>query len=1069
MKKIGSNLIKMTFIYAAIGLILQAFIVNLTLAFDENIAQNLDEVIVSISLVDKSLDKVFNEIEKQTDFRFSYLGDDIPLKSATTILANNSSLKEVLSNIAVQHSLVFKRINKQLIVENFIIKKDLPKGKIKGIVIDANSGEPLIGANIIIQKTSFGAAANIDGEFVLPSIKPGDYTLKITFVGYHTKMVNVTVLSNKTTEISVKLSWVAVEGEVVLVTAQAKGQLSAINEQLSANEIKNVVSKDRIRELPDQNAAESVGRLPGVSLLRSGGEGNKVVIRGMQPKYNLIMVDGVVLTPTGNEDRSVSMGMISSYSLEGIEVIKSPTANMDGDQVGGSVNFVMKTASDKFNYEIVAQGGYNDLRKSLNDYMFLGSISDRFFNSKLGVYTQISLDQKDMGSNVMSASYYLKSEETDRMNQLGIRGVNLTNTFRNRNRYGGTLTIDYILPEGKISFKNFINSGESATQTYNEGFNRRVHSFTTRDRTSKELIYSNILSYEQEVSIFKINAKLSHSFSGSDVPNNIRFDFQNLTDVDAFSPDIVPEEIPGYANNNFDKVVWKSFKDGESYTKGRQIMAQLDFSTDFSISNQINGKVKFGGKFRYDEHSYDYNGYQGNPISESSKDYKNILIDNISQFSSIDKKSSTFYYPLFLNNSFSHGEFINGKYTLGPVADIDLLHNMLNVMHNYFNEKNSTSIDGIFYHMAKSSVIKDYSGIERLGAGYVMADFNVTDKIKFIPGIRYEAKTTVYKGVFGYSGTKPEYVYTPIDTSTTRNNFFWLPMVHLRYEPFDWLQIRTAYTKTIARPDFRYILPNMDIDPSLGLTMNNPYLRPELSENFDLYFSFNENHLGLFSIGGFWKNISDKIFSQGKRVLLNPEEYDLELKYEGFTFDTQENNKEKSIVKGFEIDWQTNFWYLPSFLSAIVLNVNYTKIFSKTKYPKSRIEPKVNPNPPPRRIKVNIDESYWDRLLNQPNDIVNVSLGYDYKGFSGRLSMNYSSNIFVSANFWQENRRLTDDYLRWDFSLTQQLPWEGLQAYCNVTNLSHAIEKDHLFGGNKPRSIKYYGSAIYLGIRWRSE
>ncbi len=1027
---------------------------------------------VSLHIEDASFEVALNEIARKGDIELNYNRKSLPLETEVSVDIENGKTIEVLLSILEQTStkLQITKSGNLVIVP---VKKDEIKGKIKGTIVDASSGEALIGANVMIKGTSLGTAANIDGEFMLPSVRPGEYTIKVTYVGYKEKTEKVTVVSNRATEVIIKLDWVAVEGKVVLITAQAKGQLSAINEQLSADEIKNVVSKDRIRELPDQNAAESVGRLPGVSLLRSGGEGNRVVIRGMQPKYSKIMVDGVSLTPTGSNDRSVSMGMISSYSLEGIEVIKSPTANMDGDQIGGSVNFVMKTASEGFNYEVVAQGGYNDLRKSFNDYMLLGSISNRFLDNKLGVFAQVSVDQKNMGSNSMSASYYMKSEDPDKLNDLGIQGVNLTNTFRDRNRYGGTLTLDFLIPNGKFYFKNFLSSGKTVTETYNESFHGRAHSFTTNDRESNELIYSNILSYEQDVSMFKINAKLSHSYSGSDVPNDIRFDFKHSTDVNAFSPNVSPEEIPSYANNQFEKFIWTSFKDGNSNTDGRQIMGKIDFSTDFYLSNQINGKITFGGKFRYDEHSYDYDGFQGNPVSESSKDYKNLLIDEIPQLGGVDKNSSTFYYPLFFNNNFSHGKFINGKYNLGPVADIAMLHNMLDVMKGYFYEKNSSGVDGIYYHMAKSSVIKDYTGIERLGAGYIMAEFNITDKIRFIPGIRYEAKTTTYNGVFGHSGSKPEYVYAPTDTSTTRNNDFWLPMIHLRYEPLSWLQIRVAYTQTIARPDFRYILPNMDIDPRLGLTMNNPYLRPELSENFDLYFSFNENHLGLFSIGGFWKNIDDKIFSQGGRALLNPEEYNLDSQYEGFTFETQDNNLETSIVKGFEIDWQTNFWYLPSFLSGIVLNVNYTKIFSEAKYPKDEIKTILNPDygkpGEPRRIKDNIDKSYWDRLLNQPNDIVNVAIGYDYKGFSGRLSMNYSSNIFVSTHFWQEYRRLTDDYLRWDLSLTQKLPWEGLQLYCNITNLSQAIEQDHLFGGNKPKSMKYYGSAVYLGIRWRSE
>ena len=135
-------------------------------------------------------------------------------------------------------------------------------------------------------------------------------------------------------------------GEVVLVTAQAKGQLDAINNQLSSNSIINAISADRIQELPDANAAESVGRLPGVSLQREGGEGNKVIIRGLSPKYNAITVNGVRLASTDVDDRSTDLSMISQYMLSGIEVIKAGTPDQDGDVIGGTVNFNIKEAKE---------------------------------------------------------------------------------------------------------------------------------------------------------------------------------------------------------------------------------------------------------------------------------------------------------------------------------------------------------------------------------------------------------------------------------------------------------------------------------------------------------------------------------------------------------------------------------------------------------------------------------------------------------------------------------------------------------------------------------------------------
>ena len=115
--------------------------------------------------------------------------------------------------------------------------------------------------------------------------------------------------------------------------------------------------------MPDANAAESVGRLPGISILREGGEGNKVVIRGLSPKYNKIMIDGIEVASTDEGDRSTNISMISPYSLEGIEVMKAATADQDADYIGGAVNFKIRTAeTGGFKYDLIAQDTYNHLR-----------------------------------------------------------------------------------------------------------------------------------------------------------------------------------------------------------------------------------------------------------------------------------------------------------------------------------------------------------------------------------------------------------------------------------------------------------------------------------------------------------------------------------------------------------------------------------------------------------------------------------------------------------------------------------------------------------------------------------
>jgi len=948
-------------------------------------------------------------------------------------------------------------------------------GSIKGIIVDATNDEVLTGANVIIDGTSIGTATGLDGEFIFPSVKAGEYILDVSYIGYKDKQKKVIVHPGEDLKVIIKLEWSAVEGEAIQVTAQASGQLGAINEQLSAVELKNVVSKDQIRELPNQNAAESVGRLPGVSLLRSGGEGNKVVIRGLQPKYALVMVDGVAMAPTSSSDRSMSMSMISSYSLEGIEVIKSPTANMDGDQVAGAVNFTMRTAKDGFNYEVVAQGGYNELRDSFSDYMFLGGVSNRWLDSKLGVYFQLNTDRKNMASNSMNAGYSIYGndvEKPDYMFPLAIGSVSLTNTFRIRTRYSGTLTLDYLIPNGKIYLKNFLSSGANNTQNYGEYFGTS-HTCRTSDEETKQLIFSSIFGYEQYLSIFKVNSKLSYSYSGSETPYSNSFSFYGLDMASSIDKDERPEDVPLHARNEYETFYWNGISGGDSKTSGSQIMASLDFETNFSLSSQLNGKVKFGGKFRYDDHSYDYNGFVGNPALASGTAYKNALINGIPRLSHLPlNTTSKFYYSDFYDKDFSHGSFLKGAYTLGPVADTELMRDIYNIWDAMFAE--SDVVEGTYHVNAKSSVINDYSGFERLGAGYLMFDLDLGKKVKFIPGVRYEAKNTQYDGINGKDGSFPDRHYDKynnyVDTTSIRNNDFWLPMIHLRYEPFDWMQVRLAYTHTIARPSYRNIIPTLDImDQSIN--MRNPFLRPELAKSYDLYFAFSENYLGLFTVGGFLKNIEDKIFTVGSRALLNPEDYNIAPEEAGKLYSIQENNPETSYVKGVEIDWQTNFWYLPSVLKGIVFNINYTKIFSSTLYPHNRVERIRNPDykpGEPRYIKINIDESYWDRLQDQPSDIVNLAVGYDYKGFSGRLSMNYSSDIALGSTFEIETRRISDDYLRWDLALNQDLPWDGFQVYCNVTNLSSSIEKTHLASGSKPRTASFYDRGIYFGIRWRT-
>jgi len=129
-------------------------------------------------------------------------------------------------------------------------------GTISGIVTDSLTGNGLPGANILIQGTSRGTATDLNGFFVL-KVSPGVYNLVISYIGYETKKIeNLKVEATKKINLDIKLNPAQIEGEEVVITAQAMGQIKAINQQLSSNTIRSIVSAETIRELPDFNIDE---------------------------------------------------------------------------------------------------------------------------------------------------------------------------------------------------------------------------------------------------------------------------------------------------------------------------------------------------------------------------------------------------------------------------------------------------------------------------------------------------------------------------------------------------------------------------------------------------------------------------------------------------------------------------------------------------------------------------------------------------------------------------------------------------------------------------------------------
>ncbi len=278
-------------------------------------------------------------------------------------------------------------------------------GVVSGKVVDQSTSEELIGATVLLKGTNNGTVTDLNGNFRLTNLPNGLVDLEVRYIGYETATEQVDLSAGNISDLIVKLNLVGVIGEDIIITAQAEGQIAAINKQLASNTIENVVSAKKIQEVPDANAAESLGRLPGVSILRSGGEGSKVVIRGLAPKFNKVQVEGVKMAATGSDDRSSDLSMISPYMLEAIEVSKAAMADKEADALGGNINFVMREAPEGKKLDVLLQTGFNQLNSDFNNQKFVLGGSNRFFNDKLGVFAQIDLERRARSSDDLTVDY----------------------------------------------------------------------------------------------------------------------------------------------------------------------------------------------------------------------------------------------------------------------------------------------------------------------------------------------------------------------------------------------------------------------------------------------------------------------------------------------------------------------------------------------------------------------------------------------------------------------------------------------------------------------------------------
>ena len=219
-----------------------------------------------------------------------------------------------------------------------------------GLVTDLQ-GEPLPYAVISIPGTAYGTTSGPDGNYRLSGLNPGTYSVEGSFLGYKTFVKQMT-LGGSDVKLDIVMEEVSHQiDEVVVYGNLTRGQAKALNTQKNDLRIVNVVDYEQFAKFPDRNTADALQRIPGVSISKDQGEGEYVMIRGLSPEFNSVQLNGQrIPSPDKDDARGTGMGLLLADMMQSIVVYKTMSADMDGDAIGGTVDFNLKEAFDAGDY-----------------------------------------------------------------------------------------------------------------------------------------------------------------------------------------------------------------------------------------------------------------------------------------------------------------------------------------------------------------------------------------------------------------------------------------------------------------------------------------------------------------------------------------------------------------------------------------------------------------------------------------------------------------------------------------------------------------------------------------------
>lgn len=947
---------------------------------------------ISLNVSDTDLEKVLNLLAAQSPYKFFYDQQAAAQLHIDQLSFNNVPVEEVLKKmheiLPVSYQVLRNEVSLQIETSEQFSRRKLQErpGKISGKVLD-DKGETMPGASLKIIQLNKNLQTSADGSYQV-DVLPGSYTVEVSFIGYQSKRItDVTVRPDKVTELDILLKTGAHSLNAVTVTATYK---RASIEGMYARQKNNAAMSDgitaeQISRTPDNNTAQVLKRVSGLQIT----DNKYVVIRGLSDRYNNVLLNGAMLPSSEPNKRNFAFDMVPSAILDRVVVNKTATPDLTGEFAGGLVQVETRDIPTENFLQITIGTGYNTQSTGKDMYGL-----DRGNKAWLGFASDVHKKPAGMTFGEYSALQATVPRNTPATDPARVKmhgflsGMPDNWTIR---KYTAMPTQNYQLQLGRvIPFKNDSRLGLVAGLAYRNDQDierRKLYAIYGNNFEGTNNHYTTTLGgtlnmgYQFRKHKFTLQNTYNRKFSdnmwkyaGVDGDNgNMRHDsYNNVTIISQ----LIQSQLGG--EHSFGKRAVKV----DWFASAARTDREQPYSR---VLARLNGQEQT--HYPPDYFFYDLGDLQlknGNLFYSELKEKMYNWAVNVQVPFRLFELGQTFktgYQGKYRSADFGANLYRILSFDGGNTSAAGVPYNEVFSRNNFGKDLYMQAVTGQGRSRGDAASSEGYDGTQRLHAYYGMLDLKPLQRLRIIGGVRAENNDQNVSDYVWNEATKA-YELKLISNKQTD----WLPSANVIYSFTDKLNLRAAWYKTVARPDFREMSSFSYWDYDFFAPISGTPLRTTRIENVDLRLEYYPSPGEIMSISGFYKKFRDPI----------------ELMYIGTSGSIAYfyRNLESAMDRGIEVDLRKSLRFISpasTFLSSLYISGNFTWIDANVSfYPDDAVDEEGKHVQPKR-----------DRPLSgQSPYIVNAGLLYAGSVFGVNVSYNRYGKRIVFAS----PDRSTDEY-----------------------------------------------------------